>query len=160
MLGNQNLGVANLLHRCQQVEAAMAKLYEQLALAHTHDREMATLWLKTAKEEENHGLQFQLALNLRNESVIDLRVEATRVEQVLSNVRAYLDEVRRHPPTVEEALEKTVAMEEAMVDLHMNSVARFDNERHRKLFAAMMASDKAHVESLRSALVRVRARRR
>jgi len=148
-----------ILHRCQQIESAMARLYHDLAALHGHDPEIARLWEKTAKEEENHQLQFQLALSLGKDAIIDARVPIVRAEQALRSIRAYHDELRRQRPQVEDALRRMIAMEDELVDLHVSSVAVFTEDRHRKLFAAMMAADKGHVAALQAALSRVQARR-
>jgi len=146
-----------ILHRCQQIESAMARLYNELAALHSHDPEIARLWDKTAKEEENHQLQFHLALSLGKDAIVDARVPIARAEQALRSIQAYHAEVRRGRPRIEDALRSMVAMEEELVDLHVSSVAVFTEDRHRKLFAAMMAADKGHLDALRAALMRVQA---
>jgi rubrerythrin len=49
------------LKLCAEMEREMGALYRDLAAAHAEDPELAQLWFKTAREEDNHARQFELA---------------------------------------------------------------------------------------------------
>lgn len=152
--------ILTLLQRCHELEELMGKTYAALARAHAGHQRVAALWAKTAKEEENHAAQFELAMTFRGDMIKALNVQVLSVERAVEQSRAFLDEAQRGKPSIEESLRRAIALEEQMADFHLHMAVTFDSPQHQKLFKAMMASDRGHVESLRKELERVLSERR
>ena len=157
MPGSPSPELARLFDVCHRIEMAHARLYRTLEVAHSYDRSIASLWRKTANEEEGHGAQFRLAANYSG-SITHVALDLAQATQMLDSVEATVRELQARPPAVPEALRLAIRMEEAMEKLHMDQLAQFENSAHQKLFRAMMGVDQAHVQSLRDALARIEGR--
>jgi hypothetical protein len=141
-----------VLRTCRALELAMADFYEDLALFHQEDAEMARLWKKTAREEVNHAAQFTLLLDTMSDEISAIRADALTLEEIRRAISATRERFQQHHPTVREALVAAIDFEESMSCFHADQVAVFDLPRLCALFKAMMAADHDHVQALRRGL--------
>jgi len=147
--------ILRVLAACRGIELAMAGLYQTLAEIHSHDDPMARLWRKTACEEANHAAQFSLLIESMPDAVVATTVETQALENLRLAVESMAEEYRVHPPSVRDALVALIDFEETMDQLHADQVPIFLDERHTRLFQAMMAADSGHVAKLRAALTKL-----
>lgn len=141
----------HLLEVCRRIEFTLASLYRFLSDLYGDTLDIAAVFLKTANEEENHALQFQLALKLPN--VIAHPTVAVGTEDYLLRDVLNLDaKVRRTLPPPVDALRTAVDLETRLAAYHMDSIGVFHHPRLQEMFKAMMAADKQHVETLTAAL--------
>lgn len=140
-----------LLEKCRQIELLCKDLYDYFAELYSDDENAALLWSKTAKEEENHAAQFTMALKLKKGMPCMVVVEAARVESVISQFRTVIAKVKTSPPTLMDALLSSIKLEKYLSEFHVGCVVIFEDDSHRKLFNAMMASDNEHIASLQAA---------
>ncbi len=133
----------------------MAGLYEELAILHARDAMVAHLWRKTAREEMNHAAQFSLLIDTMSDTVSASLADAVTLDRVRRAVENTVEEYRLHPPSVREALVAAIDFEESMNALHADQILVFTHPQCKQLLAAMMASDRGHVSSLRAALSRM-----
>ena len=148
---NKGNDARRALQLCAEMEREMGGLYRDLAAAHAGDRGLARLWMKTAREEDNHAHQFELALRY-GDQLGALLVGAEAVAALVETVR---EERRRHagtPPSPVDALRAAVDLEDRFAHFHMSTIADFRSPNLRKLFEAMMAADREHSDALRKAL--------
>lgn len=146
----KNIEVVKVLEICRDIELVNAELYKFFAEIFSDDEEMANLWRKTAGEEENHALQFAMAINLRREQTVDtLFVDAGSAESALAYVRSINALVRESRPTMLEALRLAITLEINLSKFHMTAVGHFVEDGYKKLFAALMNADNNHLEALR-----------
>ena len=117
----------NILEVCARIEDTAAKTYHLLAEAHRNIAPLAALWRKTAAEEENHARQFRMNPRLLDDMVRNFTGFGLYDRQVV----------------------------EQFAEFHMSTAAVFKEERHKRLFQAMMAADHGHVEELMAALKRL-----
>ena len=148
------IAVEHLLERCHRVETAMAATYWFLAELHNGTPEMAALWRKTAGEEENHARQFEFALKFPN-LIADRLVKAEDVDRLLEEALGLDATVRADKPLAADALRRCIALERRLADYHMSSIGIFHDPQMRKVFEAMMAADREHVQALVEALDRL-----
>jgi rubrerythrin len=137
---------------CRAAELAMAALYAALADLHAHAPEIARLWRKTAREEENHAAQFSLLIDGIPHSIQASALDVQTLDDLCSTVAATADEYRRRSPSVRDALAAMIAREETLDRIHAHQAMVFTDSRHQRMFAAMMAADADHVAELRRAL--------
>ena len=144
--------IQQTLELCEQIEHYNAKIYNHFAKVFADSPDMAALWHKTALEEENHALQFTLALKLRNLKVVeDVAMDRTKADTFLAHVKAVYDGVLAGTPSKFYALVTALNLEEKLAEFHANAVAVFVDESYRNLFTAMMKADKGHIETLQRA---------
>jgi len=144
--------VHRVLVACRAIELAMAAFYEVLADLHAHDPSMARLWRKTAHEEDNHAAQFSLLIEAMPQTVLATGVDLQTLHLLCSSIEALTKDFRLRPPSVREALLTAIELEVATDRLHAHQALAFDDPRHQRMFAAMMAADTGHVAQLRRAL--------
>ena len=139
------------LQLCAEMEREMAGLYRDFAALHAGDAELAALWLKTAREEDNHAHQFDLALLLKEE-IAAAALSPDEAQALLGVAR----ELRRlnalNPPGPVKALRTAIELEERFGTYHVSTVATFGSPKMRELFESMMAADRDHAEALRAVL--------
>ncbi len=145
----------NVLRRCHDLEVLMEKVYRELAQQHADMPSLSALWLKTAAEERNHASQFSLAMSLGGDVVPSSTVDIQQVEDAFSSASALLRRVRSSRLLPREALEIAISLEERFAIFHADAAIAFSSSSHEKLFHAMMAADKQHVDALRPELQRL-----
>lgn len=151
-------GARDLLRTCGLIEAKAAELYRYFGELFRADSELTLLWEKTASEEDNHRYQFELAARTES-SELTATVDKSVADRLLAAVSDLLDRLRRNPPNAVQALELAIQMEERMTGFHMDSAVAFKNKASGSLYRAMMASDRDHVQTLRTGLAALKARR-
>ncbi len=137
---------------CADIEGAMAELYVFFAEAYRDVPGMEALFQKTAAEELNHANQFQMAIRHFTPHVSGLNQSVECAERHLELARSILRNVRTSVPRVEEALRRSINMEETFGHFHMDTAVKFDDENCTKMFKALMAADVGHKECLEMAL--------
>ena len=139
------------LRLCAEMEREMAELYRDLAAAHAEDPGLAQLWAKTAREEDNHAHQFELAL-LYDEKLGTVNVTSDTAKALVGVVQEMRRRLTESPPSPAKALRTAIELEERFAEFHMTTVTTFGTPGLRKLFEAMMAADREHVALLRAEL--------
>jgi len=139
------------LKLCAEMEREMGELYRDLATMHEGDEELSRLWAKTAREEDNHARQFELAL-LYDEKLGTVLVTAEKAKALVGVAQEMRRRLAESPPDPVKALRTVVELEQRFADFHMTTVTTFGTPGLRKLFEAMMAADREHASALRSAL--------
>lgn len=137
-----------LFQVCTEIETLAAELYTLFAMAHAGDSAMLQLWRKTASEEMNHAQQFELALRLRQAIVSEVRVAVEEAAEIRERLRSTIASARKAPLGIVDALKLAVDLEGRLAEFHMVQAVAFKDPQNTKLFRALQAADKAHVESL------------
>jgi rubrerythrin len=144
----------HLLEVCRQIEFTLASLYRFLSNLYGEIPDIASVFLKTANEEENHALQFVLALKLPK-VIAHPTVAMGAEDSLLRDVLGLDAKARRILPPPVEALRTAVDLERRLAAYHMDSIGSFHHPRLQEMFKAMMAADKQHVETLTAALAKL-----
>jgi rubrerythrin len=137
-----------ILDTCAAIEAVGADIYWYFAKCYADTPGIRELWEKTAREEENHAKQFQLASRLHGEGIASLKSNDSRVKHILDKIRSIFENVRKSPPPLVEALRFSIKMEYALSEFHMNEMAIFEDRKIAQLFESMMNNDRDHIRML------------
>jgi rubrerythrin len=137
-----------ILDICRDIELLNEQLYLYFAGLFPEEKELAALWIKTANEEANHAQQFELAIRFKNEMLESVSIDPWTVASAFKFVHTLLEFAKKSPPCVADALQVSVKLEERLSRLHLECIAGFTEESHKKLFRAMMAQDNRHMESI------------
>jgi rubrerythrin len=143
----------HILEVCCKIEEGCAQLYHYLSLVYKNDPKASALWAKTANEEDNHAEQFRFACRTKGNGIDILKIDIHKADMILSKIQSIYDAVKKAPPTLKDALDIAIRLEQGMADYHMYAVAIFKDENIEHLFKAMMRFDKQHIEMLENALV-------
>lgn len=151
MENEQSRDLVNILRTCADIEKCRAAVYEYLADAYRHEPKISELFHKTANEERNHEYQFLMALRKFVTSISASSVAVEKVEKYAEFASRSLDEIVQQLPSIEEALKMSILSETAFRQFHMDTAVLFEDPSLARLFAAMMAGDEEHLESLKRA---------
>lgn len=146
----------HLLEVCRRIEFTLGSLYRFLSELYVDMHDLAAVFLKTANEEQNHALQFELALKLPN-LILHPTVNVGGADRLLKDVLDFDVKVRQTLPRPADALRAAVEMENRLAAYHMDTIGEFRHPRTQEMFKAMMAADKQHVGRLTAALGRLTA---
>ena len=145
--GNNDI---EILKACRDIEHIAAEIYRFYAETFKDNPRIKSLWEKTADEEKNHALQFELAIKLRTGMIEGSNGDSFVVCNTLKFLRSLLDGIKKSKPALSEALRSAIKFEEHLAQFHLSCIAIFRDERFKNMFTAMMAADNEHVESLQN----------
>ncbi|MFZ4860128.1 MAG: hypothetical protein ACOYL3_27510 [Desulfuromonadaceae bacterium] len=137
------------LNVCSKIEGLSAELYHYYSELFHEDEESSRLWEKTALEEENHQKLFELAIRLRNECEIEIVTDYNKALRVYEKLKALLSHVRQTPPDIFLAITKSIDMEVALADLHIDSATKFNDVQIKNMFKSLQGHDQEHIDALR-----------
>ena len=116
------------------------------------NRDAARLWKKTAREEENHRVQAEVAVRICDgterlgEGVLE------RSHRLHRNLHAMVNGVKVNPPSLEVALRKAIEIEERVADLHVECAIHFRDGATQRFFQMMRDLDRDHITALKRQL--------
>jgi len=87
-----------VLGKCAEIELKSMELYDLYADCFEHDLDIARMWRRVAREEENHANQFRLAVKMKDGAIGAVTVDPGKVENILRLVQSIIDGVKRIPP--------------------------------------------------------------
>jgi rubrerythrin len=146
------LGDLGILGLCAEIEGKCAELYRRFAVIHADRHELASLWLKTANEEENHAEHFKLAIRLRGTGMGGVKTNLSSVTTILEKIGNCLTKIQTARPSPTETLTFAIQLEENLSEYHMDSIVDYADVEMAKPFTAMAKCDRGHVEMLKAAL--------
>lgn len=134
---------------CIGIETLCADLYHYYSEVYKDDPEASRLWKKTAMEEENHKLQFELALRLMSETEFEVPKESLKLAYSIQyKLLKLTDIVKSNKPELLTALSKAIEMEDKLANLHVHTALKFKDESIGRLFKALSDDDCGHVANL------------
>ena len=141
-----------MLDACEDVENAAAAIYHFYADYFRSDQRVAITWRMTALEEENHARQVGMAKKMLK-SISWVSIDAWRqVFSIQKHIHALLERILKNPPSLEEALQTSIILEEKMDHLHMMNSIIVEEKSGNAMFVAMMKEDQDHLMKLREML--------
>jgi len=148
------LDTRKLFDSCALLEERVAQLYYLFAELYNDMPDLASLWMKTAVEEENHMRQFELAARLERSTTFSPLVDSAVILNAIDSVTSLISKVRQHPPKWQDSLRFAISLEEKLAQFHVDTAVTYTDATINSLFKAMMTSDEQHVQSLRAYLER------
>lgn len=152
MKSEQQFETLNTLHKCAEIEEILGKMYDIFAIAYWETPGISRIFEKTAGEERNHEYQIRLAIRSFACTIESMVLTSAETDNHLSMVRKTMEGLRSSFPSIEEALDLSIRLEATFSQFHMDTAARFTDQKCAKLFKAMMAADEAHVSAMEQAL--------
>lgn len=137
-----------LLEICMNIEKETSELYFFFSDLFQELPDLSRLWRKTALEEENHMLQFQMAARLLKSCKFTTTINLTHAQKALDMITGLLEKSREHPPSWHNALMLAIELENRMSHFHTDTALVFKEESFNSLYHAMMKQDQDHVEAL------------
>jgi rubrerythrin len=134
---------------CIRIEKKISELYLFFSEQYREMPELSSLWRKTAHEEENHMLQFQMAARLSKCSKFSAVVSLDNAQQALAMVTGLQKRIMEHPPTWFNALKFAIELEDRMSQFHTHTALAFEDASFNSLYHAMMKHDQDHVQALK-----------
>jgi rubrerythrin len=127
---------------CADVYYGYSKLYEDIP-------EAASLWVKTALEEENHQRQFEMALRMIDDIVFEVpKANLERAYSIQFKLLKLLNHLSEVKPELHVAVSKAIEMEEKLSDLHLHTSVKFTDVSLQSLFKTLGEADRDHVSAL------------
>jgi rubrerythrin len=155
-MNNAHVKMHVFLDACFEIERLSAEMYHFFAELFIGDRAICLMWRKTAREEENHARQVELARKII-ESVSWVSLDSWRTATAtLEGTRQVAQLVRTSPPTLEDALVLALKCEKCMEFFHVENALKMREPAGNMMFRAMMKEDREHVRTLEAALCKVR----
>ena len=87
-----------VLDICASIEMKCADLYRQFEMLYVDLPEFASLWRKTAIEEDNHAAQFKLASRLKGVGMEGVTIDIEKVTVILHALEPYMDKLQSTRP--------------------------------------------------------------
>jgi len=154
--GSLPMGEETVLDMCIQIEKKLEEFYDFLADIHKSNPKISSLWRKTAREEANHARQILLSRKAsRDVMVAKVVVDGEKAHKALHQVEAKLVRFKLEHPDIPTALSVAIKFEAAFAAFHLENAVLFTQERHKKMFQAMMSADRDHVAVLEQALLEI-----
>ena len=141
----------NILDVCCGIEEICSNMYRFLAGHFSDNQTIAALWEKTAQEEDNHAEQFRLASRLHGIGMKSVKFDLYGVKLILNKIMTIYEHIQGRPPQIKEALKIAVKLERELEKYHMDLMVAFEDHNLSRLFAAMKAYDRGHIELLQRA---------
>ena len=138
------------LNTCATIEKTIAEIYRRFADSIACDEELKAIWLKMAKEEDQHALDIGFAARLPHEGTFrgkDLTLH--RAEQLADVTRQVLDKARKAQYSVQEAVDISLALEKEFLAVHIASSVEFEQETMRNMFRSIVQSEEEHCRAIR-----------
>jgi len=137
------------LEVCMGIEKLCADVYHYYSEIYEDIPEASSLWKKTALEEENHQMQFGLALRMLSGTEFEVPQESLkRAYSVQHKLLDLINHVKDTRPDLLTAVSKAVEMEEKLADLHAYTALHFNDESMQKLFKSLSKADHSHISDL------------
>lgn len=145
-----------ILDQCALIESRCADIYRQFAEISAGNRELETLWKKTALEEEHHAVQFKMLARLK-EGITRIKPDVSQVTEVLQMMEKLFKQIGKSRVSPMETLKLGIKLENYLNQYHANAVAICEDAEMQKLLDAMMKIDVDHAEMLQKVLDRLLA---
>lgn len=131
------------------IEVLCADLYHFYSELFQDIPDAARLWKKTALEEENHRMQFELALRLMEEAEFEIPPDSLKQAfSIQYKLLKLTEHVKLTRPELLTAVTKAVEMEDKLADLHVHSSLKFKDPSIQRLFQALSHDDREHISAL------------
>ncbi len=135
---------------CINIEKTIGAIYRHFAEALDCDSSLQEIWLKMAKDEDQHALDLGFAARLaKNDGFLPKPHIMTKVERMNQYVTESLNRAKEGYFTQESAVELSLKLENEYLAIHITAAVDFENDSMRRMFAAMVRGDEEHCRAIR-----------
>ena len=136
---------------CISIEKTIGTIYRQLSETVPCDRELQSIWLKMADEEDQHALDLSFAARLTaDDGFLPKPHIMTKVERMHQFVNQALVKAKAGEFTAKTAVDLSLKLENEFLAIHIYAAVDFKDESMRRMFAAMVRGDEEHCQAIRN----------
>jgi len=155
-MNTTHVKMLDFLDTCFEIERVSAEMYRFFADRFLGDRSACLMWRKTARDEENHARQIDLARKAVDSISRVSLASWHKAAATLEGTRQIAGMVRDSPPTLEDAILLALKCEKCMESIQTENARKVDEPVVNRMFEGMIKEDREHVRMLESALCRIR----
>jgi len=142
------------LNDCCKIELLASRIYQHFAAQGNFPERLRETFAQLARDEEDHARQFDLALELPEGALGDVkRIAWERIAAGLDRIRARFQDLHHEPCTAEQALKTALQLEKDFIRIHLDNSLYIEDQRIRRLFAGLARADEEHLATLREAII-------
>lgn len=139
--------------QCVEVEKLIAKTYRIFAESEHNDEELAGVWEKLAKDEEEHAMQLDFATRMPIDAAFSGVSESTPDPvEMYAIVNGILQKARNGYQDSMEMLDDALTLENGLHGIHATQALLFKDPSLLKLFQSLADSEEIHVAKLHNYL--------
>jgi len=150
------LNKIHALDTCSLIEERCAHIYRHFERMFSDEPDVAALWHKIAKDEDNHAAQFKLAALHLGENNKDIDFKDKKLKAVLDKLDSIHSTVETNPSSLSEAFEIALFIEMELAERHIESILTYGDYGLSDLFIKMEKYDQGHLELLQNAVESLR----
>ena len=146
------LNKLHALDTCSLIEERCAHIYRHFEKMFSDAPDMAALWHKIAKDEDNHAAQFKLAALHLGPNNKDVEFVDKKLKAVLDRLDSIHRAVETKQLSLSEVFEIALVIEMDLAERHIESILTYGNSGLSDLFIKMEKYDQGHLELLQVAV--------
>lgn len=146
------LNKIHALDTCSLIEDRCAHIYRHFERAFSDAHDIAALWHKIAKDEDNHAAQFKLAALHLGDNKKDVDFDDKKFKAVLDKLDSIHRTVETNQLSLSEAFEIALVIEMELAERHIESILTYGDSGLSDLFIKMEKYDQGHLEVLQNAI--------
>ncbi len=141
------------LNKCAQIEENTALIYHEFANNKKCDPDLAAIWLRMARDEENHAQQLKLAIRLLRDDIADLVKDGgVNPDEMNGLAKSVLGKARNENYELLDMLNDAVVLEDSFRNIHATCALEFKDPSLLATFKRLAQADEVHVEGLNTYL--------
>ena len=149
--------MVKFINTCAQIEEMAAKVYHEFSRNSHCDAELAAIWRKMARDEEDHAHQLRLVLRLSANEILDnINDKCPNPDELSTRLEQILKEARQGNQELLDMLKVAVVLEKEFRRVHVAAALVFKDQHLLKMFEMLAAADDVHVEDLQLYIKRYR----
>jgi len=148
---NNKTDIRKFLNTCVAIEKTIAVIYRQFAATIPDDEELKAIWIKLAKEEDQHAMDISFATRLPHEGHFKVKdLSQSRVDQLLDSTMEILDKAKSSKLATMVAANITLKLEQEFLAVHIAASVEFETENMRQMFQSISQSEEEHCREIRA----------
>ena len=138
------------LTTCAAIEKTIADIYRRFVDTVPCNGELKAIWLRMAKEEDQHAMEINFAARLPPEGLFKVKeMTQARVEELYDFTKKVLDQARTSTLPAKTAVDYTLKLEEEFLAVHIASAVEFEEKSMSKMFQSIAQSEEEHCRAIR-----------
>ncbi|SDZ96390.1 Rubrerythrin [Desulfuromusa kysingii] len=148
---NHKIDMRKFLNTCVAIEKSIASIYRQFAATIPEDEELQAIWIKLAKEEDQHAMDISFAARLPHEGVYQVKnLTQSRVDQLLTITKDVLNKAKLTNLSAQAAANITLKLEQEFLDVHIAASVEFETASMQKMFQSISKNEEEHCREIKA----------
>ena len=139
-----------ILEMFVRIELLAGQIYTEFAASDKSDDELKKIWLKMARDEQDHANALKLALRLPSDEFMPyVHKDCPDPEASIRTLSTILGRAKTHSDTKVQMLADAVMIEKTFRVVHATYSLSFKGQSLQQTFARLSRSDEEHVAELK-----------